>query len=503
MPIDALPATLTVKSRDQIVADYKRSYGVRQPDARTTDGTQPDLDARSLADVLVPVYGNAKTIADSVALKSRTGSALDDTADEIGIAPRQGAVGASGFVAADASAAGGTIFAGDELRNLDTGLRYQCLTTALYADGDAVPVAGIDTGAGTNCDAGVVLQWTSPRPGIGPSATVLADSNGAGLSGGRESEDDDTFRERIRDAKANPPASGNDAEIRAAVAETPGVRIRAAFTYPACLGPGTTGVAFTIAPSRPGGSRIPNATQIGLVSAYIAGRFPADDGLLPVALTAQSADVVLAVEWLDGAAQWADLVPWPPRYSPSGTPGLIRAQTVTDSTHFTLVCSGGSYTGVTQPSVGRTIAFFDAAKGVFRRKRILSFTGTGPWSITCDTSNGASDTTFSPASGQIACPWSDSLDDLAAPLLAYFDGLGPGEQFASFFDAGRRQRRSPTPPRYWPHTIDNRLIRGVLDVPSVQDAVLHEDGLTVAPAVGTPGVSAYLITLRYVAAFPS
>ena len=39
------------------------------------------------------------------------------------------------------------------------------------------------------------------------------------------------------------------------------------------------------------------------------------------------------------------------------------------------------------------------------------------------------------------------LDLLVAPLLAEFDRFGPGEQVASFFDVGTRQRRQPPPQR--------------------------------------------------------
>lgn len=501
MAIDTLPVAFVAKTRDRIKADYLRSYKIRNPGARTEEGTQPDLDASVAADVVLPLYGIAKRNADATALGSTTDDALEERADEAGIPPRLAAAGASGFVEVEASAGGGTIFEDDELVNPETRLVYRCTTTALYVDGDLVPVEGVSTGEQTNLDPGIVLRWSSPRPGIGPNATVEADTEGNGLTGGRVVEGDDELRERIRDARSNPKASANEAEIRAALAEIPGLRIQAAFVWPGIVAPGTCGFSFTLQPSRAGGSRIPNATQLSIALAYLQGRFPADHGFFPIALVEQDVDMSLDVEWAEGAVRWADATPWPPYQAPSAGPGAVVVSAATSAIAFTLATDDADYTGVTQPVVGQTIGFYDRDAAAFVRKRIASFTGTGPWAITADESNAVSDTTYVPIVGQRACPWSDSLDDLVAPLVAHIDATGPGEQVGTPFDAGLRMKRVPRPPKQWPINVSNRALRDVIELASVQDAEIV-DGLGTACATGSPGVSARLLRIRYLAAFP-
>lgn len=490
---------IEVKTRSKAKADYLRSYKIRQPDADVGPGTQPDIDASVIADQLVPVYAAAQATSRAILLKNTTGDALDERGEERGVF-RNAAQGSGGFVIVDAASTGGTIFDGDELTDPDDGTRYRCAATALYADGDLCPVVGIDTGPSTDRDAGAILQWSSPRPGIGPTATVYEQSDGSGLTGGANREEDDEYRARIYEEERNPPASGNDAEYAKVAGETPGIAIEKVFTYPAILGPGTIALVFTLRTDDAHSGRIPNATQIAEVEAYVVGRFPADDGAFFCTILAQSVNIALEVEWADGAPGWVDTVPWPPRYEAAGSPGKIVIGSVTDATHFTLQTANADYTGVVQPVAGNTIAVYDQVARKFRRKKFLSVTGTGPWTIVCDTAENASDTSYTPVGSQPVCPWSDSLDQLVEPVHAYFKKLGPGEQVAVPFDAGLRQRRQPKPPREWPNVISNRLLDGVFDLEHVNDATLAE-GLGTATTTGTPGVSSYLMTLGYLTAF--
>lgn len=94
------------------------------------------------------------------------------------------------------------------------------------------------------------------------------------------------------------------------------------------------------------------------------------------------------------------------------------------------------------------------------------------------------------------------MDTVAAPVLEYFDGLGPGQIFSSFFDEGRRQRRSPASPLTWPDRVGNRLIGAVLDVATVADAELTEPTVPLVTSVGTMNVFAYLMQLDDLSVFP-
>lgn len=515
MTIDSLPGDFTMPERQTLVDSWKQSHRTLVPDADTGPNTQPDVDARIAADAVLALYVAARRATLNAVLEEATGDAALQWGEREGVGEKRDAIGASGYVTITASAGGGTIQDGDELVHEPTGLVFRAIGAASYQDGEPAPVVGVDTGPGTNLAAGVVLQWSSPRPGIFAKATVLEQSDGSGLSGGREAETDEEYVERIAEEKRTRAASGNDAEYQVEAQKTPAVAVQKAFTYPALFGPGTQCLAFTMRPGRPGGARAPNAAQIALVEEHLVGKFPADDGFFAAATVEEDVDVVFGVTWAEGAQGWEDLVQWPPYYATSsgGNPGAIVVTAATATT-FTLATNDSDYTGVPQPQVGQTLAFYDTTNGRFVRKRILSFTGTGPWVITIDTTNGVSDTSYIPVVGQRACPWADSLNAMISRtrtengttiregLLVYFDGLGPGEMFASFYDEGRRQKRIPRPTRDdWPHTLTGKGLENAVDSGDLEDVTaLEGDGAT--PSVGTPGVSTNLLRLRYVAVFP-
>ena len=511
-PLDELPGEIVVPTREELIRRWKRSHKVRVPDAQTGPGTQPDIDARIAADALMPIYAAAVTIGKNAVLEEARGAALEQWGDEReGVGPPREAVGASGYATVAASSGGGTIVAGDELVHEDTGLLFQAIETKHYSNGDAVSILGKSTGPATNLEAGTQLRWTAQRPGIGATVTVLEQSDGSGLTGGRDRETDEEYLSRIQREKQERAASGNDAEYQAKAEETPTVAVQKAFTYPAILGPGTTCVVFTMRPPYAGGPRIPNAAQVALVEAHVVGQMPGDDGAFFALLAEEDADVVYSVSWAEEATGWEDIAPWPPYYAPAGTPGAIVVSAATSATSFTLAAQNGNYTGVQQPVAGQTIGFLDPDELEFVRKRILSFTGTGPWVITVDTTNNVSDTGYTPAVGQRAMPWSDSLESLlyteatddepASGVLAYFDTLGPGEQVASFYDVGRRQRRQPRPPRNWPSELTTRDLIRAVTADEVEDVdVLEGDG--VAPSTGTPGILSNILRLRYLSIFP-
>ena len=502
MPKEVLPGKLVTPTRDELIRRFERDYQLRVPGAKVGPSTEPGIKARIVADQLLPLYGEAARIAQTASLEDMDGPQLEDEAESLGLPRRIAATGASGGVTIVASSGGGTIFAGDEIKNTLTGLRYACTVTNVYTNGSEVPVSGIDTGSATNVVAGTILKWTSPRPSIAQDAVITTQTDGSGLTGGRNLETDEEIVVRIRDARANPAVAGNDAAYRAAALATPNVGLQAAFTFPCIAGPGTTALAFTMRPSAPGASRIPNATQIAAVRAHVIGQFPKDDGLLSVTLVAQPVVVIMRVDWLAGTPGWTDIAKWP---AYDAQPVYVSA--ATSPTVFTLHTA---LVAPTAPMVGQTIALYDAANAKFQRKKILTITdggggaGNKPWVITCDTSNFASDTTFQPTTGTdvYVSPWSDSLDSLVAPLVAYFDTLGPGEQKATFFDAGSRERRSPPSPSSWPSILSGRMATSLYSLPSVADLQLMLPTLPYATTIGSPGSTAYLLQLSRIAAYP-
>jgi hypothetical protein len=445
---------------------------------------------------------NARTIGRSIPLSEVSGDRLDQRLAEHGLPERFPETGSQGSVTIIASSTGAYITSGIEGTDTDNGLRFKCVTSGLYQDGDTVPIAAVDTGTQTNLKAGSKIIWSQGVPGLFATCIVTEQTDGSGLKGGRGIESDDEVRNRISDALANPASAGNDAAYQKLIENSRGhgVSVQKGFTYPGINGAGTTGGAFTMKPATVGGSRIANATQMSLVEAYVVGQMPADDTYLRITLVSQPVDVSFDISWAPGAAGWADVVPWPTRYDIGD--GAIVVQSASSSGSFVLATDNAVYSGVTAPVAGQNIAFYDSSdNGAFRQKRLLSVTGTGPWTCVTDTTNGASDTTYTPYAGQRACPWSDSLDQIISPIVGYFNKMGPGEQRSSFFDPGLRQRRNPAAPKRWPNSISSRIETDILALPSINDAQIT-DGLGTTTTVGVAGALSYMIELRSISAFP-
>lgn len=500
MPIDASPGEIVTRTRDGIRDKYLQDYSLRVPEADVGPGTQPFVDASTFADAQVLVVNDALVIGRGTNLRTSASRWLRDIGEPRGIFPRS-AVGGTGFVTVSASSGGGTILAGTELFEPNSGLRYQATATDLYLDGEQLPIAGIDTGPSTNLKGGIVVQFRAAPPGIGPNATVVLQTDGTGLSGGREADDDEAYRQLIQEAFTDPPAAGNEAEYAKRIedSKTHGVAVERAFIYPAMKGPGTTAFTFTIRPVRPGASRIPNAAELTAVLASLTGALPADDGIFGCTLVAEPVSVALRVVWAASADGFADASPWPP-YVANDAIRVIGTPTPT-ATSFRLTNTAG---GNPAPQVGQTIAFFDLPNQVFRAKRLLSVSTVTPgqtWDITVDTTNNVSDTSYTPFATQSAMPFSTSLDSLALPVIGYFDALGPGEQSASLPDPGRRQRRQPDSGESYSSIINNRIILPVLETVTVSSATLLAPPDPTATNVGVAGVSSNLLTLRDLAVF--
>ena len=508
MPSPPLPDTLVLPTRADLVAQWKSDVNFRAPGVSTDVGTLPDIDANVAGDLLLPVFVESSRQADAATLAGQNSAQLDQTCKDFGLPTKLPAVGASGFVQVTTSVGGANIASGQEIRNLVTGFRYTVSIGGVYnstgtSPNNLVPVVGVDTGPSTNVTYGTTLTWTSPPPGLLTQAAVFENSDGSGLSGGADIESDDEQRARIRNARAFPAVSGNDAAYQLAATQTPGLAIGAAFTYPACLGAGTTCLVFLLRPASPGAGRIPNTAQIALVRANVIGQMPKDDSASFGVVLSDPVDLKLGVVWAPGAASWTDGTgAWPPS---SGGSYDYKVSAVTDATHFTISTTDP---GAVKPQAGQTIGFFvlgnlvsepDAA---FVRKRILSVTGANPWVIVCDTANNASDTTFTPAVNDRAMPWSDSLAALVPAITSYFDALGPGEQFATFFDAGYRQRRSPSNPASWPSVLTNKALVPIEELTAIEDVAIASPSTPRTPAIGTPGVSAYVLMLRSFSVYP-
>lgn len=490
---DELPEVLVMPTRTEIVRRYERDYKLWRPDAKVGDKTQVNVDARVVADITLPLYARADRLARLAKLEDMTSEQLEDEADRVGIEKRLPATGASGFVRISTSATGAPVLAGDQMTLEGTQIIVAFTQSGTFSDGAEVGVIAVSTGPDTNLPPGTILTISNPRPGMGTSCTVTEQQTGVGLKGGHDEETDPELIKRIRDAKANPPASGNDSQIHEAVNETPDVPVQSAFTYPAFGGPGTTSVTFTLRPSATGASRVPDAIQMTSVYNRLRSLFPVDFTIAMATIIEKATTVSLKVAWSKHVAGWADVAPWP----------LFTDAWVVASFPTPTATSFRVSAGTTAPSVGTTIAFYDTENARFVRKKFLTVTASGSdFDVTCDVSNNASDANYVPVAAELMCPWSDSLQTLVTPMLAQFDLLGPGEMFAGFFDDELRQRRSPPSPDEWPYTLSGRILTSLYEVSGISDVSVYSPSLPYAPSVGAPGDHVSLLRLTKLYAYP-
>ncbi len=497
MALDSLPGETVTKDRDAIHSDWLRSYRVRRPDDDVADNTIPDAEAWIMADQLSPLYANSKRIADNCVDGTKTGAALDNVGYYEGVT-RPAAVGSRGYVRVTTAVGGSRIFSGDTLRDPISGLKFYCTIGARYTDQQDVTIAAVDTGPGTNLPAGTVLQWTTPRDGCSTNAIISEQSDGSGLKGGREAANDDEYRELIRQERANRARSGNDADIRKTIKETPNLQVQEVFTIPATRGPATVGITFTMKPARLGGSRRPTEAELRVALDYLRGKMPVDDGQFMMLLLQQLVNLQLQITWASEAEGWVDAAPWP-RYSATHAIRVAAAPAPTATT-FRLESLSGVYTSTGTPVVGQTSGFHDYENGLYVKKKFLTVTGAGPWDIVVDTTLGGSDPTFVPVAGSHPMPWSPSLDAIGDAIAAYFETLGPGEQQALLWDQGGRQRRYPFSPKSWPSDVNYRMLASLFGLSQLENVVAPVD-ITTSPTVGTPGVQLYLLEMGEMALY--
>lgn len=492
-----LPDDFTVPTRAELVDRYERDVRIRQPGAKVGEGTLARMDASNTVDLVLPVYADAVITYQNTTLADARESSLEDKAEARGLPRRLPASGATGFVIIKAVSGGVPLPYGKIIKDDKASLSFYVTSGQTYFDGDPVPIKGVDVGPSTNLAAGKVLRWESPTPGLAETATILADPNGRGLSGGRDKESVDELRARIADADANPAAAANAAEIRKLAkdaATARGIAMQDVFVYSAAEGPNTYAYCFTMRADTLAGSRAPSAVDIAAVRAYLTGELGHGDGIFDSLVIDSDVTLMLRVKWAPGAGGWKDLATYP--QWDAGAPAAISA--VTSALAFQV-------TSTDTPQVGQTIAFYDAAANppAFVRKKILTVTGAGPFDLTIDTALNASDTVYLPIVGETFCPWSDSLTILVAPVLDHFKTLGPGEQFedADLFDPGERLRRNPPPPQ-WPNELTHRVTDGIEDETAIADVSVLSPALPYATPVGTPAVSSNLLKCARILAFP-
>jgi hypothetical protein len=497
MPLDRFEGKIPSKTRDQVLAEWLDSHKLWHPAAETGPKSFPFVLGSNFADSLMPIYAMAEYLGDATSPFHSRGAALDDELKQAGLGGRKPATGAIGWAVVATGVGGSEVVQGDRAKYKPTGKKYEAKISSAVVNGQPIVMQAVDAGPETDLPAGAELEWMSPRPGMSKTLVVFENPDGSGITGGTNVESDEEGQQRLADRRRNPAAAGNQNEVVQFLEdEVTGIAIQKGFVVPGVLGPGTKSVFFTMRPAVPGGTRVPSSAVIAVVEALLKDKFPGDDGIFTGTFTEEVIDVQLGTTWKKGAAGFADASPWPAIASTAVAVGAAPAPTALTARLTTTV-------DTTTPAVNQSIGFYDSSQRVFVRKLISAVAvvvANRSWDLTFSSSSPLSDTAFTPAAGQVASPWSDSLDDVVPPLLTYFDRQGPGELYGSFADPGVRQRRVPEPaPEAWPSRIENRMVDGLFNV--VADAEIVSPSVPLESTVGTPPLLASLHKIGDIAVF--
>jgi hypothetical protein len=462
----------------------------------------------SVADSLAIMSQDARIIGRGVSLQDMNFDQLKEFGALPGInIPPLDAVGAFGYMIASTAPGGTNLHIGDEWVDNSTKLIYRVVQEFFVTDGQWFPVQCKTGGVATNVAAGTVLTASVVRAGCYPTAVVATQTDGTGLSDGRDAETEGDYRNRLSNAIAHPAAMGNVDQIIAAAENSKGhgVPVAKAFVYPAIIGPGTFAVAVVLTPLDLVSNRNPSAGQLSAIGSFIQAQMGMDDGIFMLENVNQNVLPIFTVSWAKKSSGWADFSVWP-----LWNNQLAYISGAGDATHFEI--SATNYTGFGSPSVGTNLGFFNPTTGLFVRKRVLSFTGTGSWSITVNTEAGASDLSYAPVVNQMVMPWSDNLNDLAPTILKYFASIGPGENVTDAFapTSTDRCRRHPEPdPDNWPTTLTGKVasllggIASVADSKYITDVAVGLSHSETTTTVGTVTVNVKLLHLQDVCILPT
>lgn len=223
--------------------------------------------ARVFAGAIHGNYGYLEWISRQIFVTSAEGKYLDNPHGLMwGVQRRPGSF-ASGTVIFTGT--NGTVIpVGTRVQN-ENGVEYGTTIIATISGGMATTsVQAIESGiAGnfvrTNPPNPIYLQMISPISGIDDQVQVFGD-----ITGGEDTEDDETYRARILQRIQTIPTGGSAADYVRWATEYPGVA--RAWCYPLNDGPGTVVTVITASGADP----VPSSQLITDVEAYISERKP-------------------------------------------------------------------------------------------------------------------------------------------------------------------------------------------------------------------------------------
>jgi hypothetical protein len=487
------------EKRESLLRDYREGLRLRlDPETRqpitesviqqaTAKGGRFYREADALDLILLGPQRRAEWLVQQLHIDRAATTMLDGYHGKLW-GPRLPAFGASGTV--EARGIPGTTWPGsttvpDTFATIGTdsaGNRYQVVVAGI-ADGDGVApltLIAIAGGDATNIDVGEVITWESPPPGSEGTATVTAR-----FRGGRDAETDGDYSKRMLDRVRHKPASGNWSHIRT-YARDASVSVADAFVYPCAFYAGSELVAVVqkraAGDTRPTG-RVPSLSVLTAVrNAVVPPASPFVPGRVHVVVVppvTEPSDLVLQLaQPLGSTAGWRDLTPFPRVGSGAGS---VAITTLTSQTDFRVTAASAGQLS-SSPSSDVHVMVWDAALSSFESLAVSTVTdmGAGVYRIQL-----SAPPTKTLALGDWISPDMSRRAALAAAIVTYFDGLGPGEVIDLATDERSvRAYRNPVPNEESPARAGQAVINVITEAlgSPVSDATL------VSVSLATPTV---------------
>jgi len=491
--------SMAVKTFEEVRADWLRTYrnglinrGVTDPNVGS--GSEAYLRATAIAQQIVAATANTSAAANAQMPDTAVGDDLIRGAALRGLSYRNAGPSIGPVILSTTVATKVGIPSGAQLIDAN-GLTYQVLVGGSFDNGAELTVESVDTGVGTNLEAGAVLRWTAPPEFVQPTAVVGT----GGLTGGIDQESEEGLRGRLLDRLRHPPNGTNWAALNLAT-ENSTTAVQKAFCYPACNGPSTVHLAAVGAPTATNKGRAVNAT---IMSTKVA---PAGIGAVPeyaecVVTTVQNYPVNVSFGLSLPSAKtaspsgpgggWLDAVPFPVLASP----GYVEVLDV-------ILANNIQVASDVPPAVGDTICWISSVDWVLRTAKIVTVPlgGGSPYYIGLDVplvdSNGTSITI-----GEYVFPGAEQMQAYYEAVLAGFAGLGPGEKtdVASLIP---RAKRRPLAVDSWPSSLSNRFLKVFSERSEVYAAgYLYREAVSppLPAAISDPP---YIIIPRHIGFYP-
>lgn len=468
---------LVVKSAEDVRADYLRVYsnelinrGV--PNPVVSEGTEIHAHATALGQQIAAAAANVPIAANAQMPDSALGDDLLRVAKMYKLTLRP-AGGSTGFALAVTTLGAGVKAAFTTgLQLLDGGgLTYTVSTGGQYATGDPIPIASSSTGESTNVADGATLRWTAPPPFVTTTATALS------MTGGVDAETIEGLRTRLLDILANPQNGVNWPAANLA-AEATSTAIQKSFDYPAANGPSTLHMAVTRAPTKTNKHR--DVDALVMASAVVPGIIAWGNEFFDIVMTTVAnvaVDVAIGLALpssptaspIGPGGGWIDAVPFPVLASP----GYAAITTVTSS--VIVVVDSDS-----PPVVDGQVCWLSTDDWIPRTVKIVSFTGSGPYTITVDTPLVSSNAVLVQVDDWLS-PAAERSDAYYAAALTGFSLLGPGEK-TNVLGLLPRALRHPYPSQSYPSELKRQFLRIFSDAgPEVSDvSYLYQSATTPA-----------------------